>query len=177
MVSAISLHPTNFITSHLFCPAVSHRNSPIPVLFTVPCAVGTYYHEQSRVCEPCPLGTYQSESGQLQCSVCPLIAGRQGVTIAPGARSANDCKGTYISFWLEECTKAEAVRYWPLTMEAQVWSQVSLCGVCGGHSGDGTGFSLSISVYLCHYHSSIAPYISFVYYRCHVTSAIDSIIK
>jgi hypothetical protein len=65
------------------------------LLFTVPCAVGTYYHEESQTCEPCPLGTYQSESGQLQCSVCPLIAGRQGVTIAPGARSANDCKGMW----------------------------------------------------------------------------------
>lgn len=157
MVSAISLHPSNFITSGLFCPAVCRHYSQILVLFTVPCAVGTYYHEQSRTCEPCPLGTYQSESGQLQCSVCPLIAGRQGVTIAPGARSANDCKGMYISFWLEECAMAEAVSHRPLTMEAQVWSQVSPHGICGGHSGDGTGFSLKISVFLCHYYSSSSP--------------------
>jgi hypothetical protein len=65
------------------------------LLFIVPCAVGTYYHDEYQRCEPCPLGTYQSESGQLQCSVCPLIAGRQGVTIAPGARSASDCKGVW----------------------------------------------------------------------------------
>ncbi|XP_069668601.1 uncharacterized protein uif isoform X2 [Periplaneta americana] len=58
----------------------------------VPCAVGTYYRQETQTCEPCPLGSYQSESGQLQCTVCPFIAGRQGVTIAPGARSANDCK-------------------------------------------------------------------------------------
>ncbi|XP_072154980.1 uncharacterized protein uif isoform X2 [Bemisia tabaci] len=58
----------------------------------VSCAVGTYFHKESRSCIPCPVGTYQSQSGQLQCSVCPAIAGRQGVTIAPGARSASDCK-------------------------------------------------------------------------------------
>ena len=63
--------------------------------FAVPCAVGTYYRQETQTCEPCPLGTYQSESGQLQCTVCPFIAGRQGVTIAPGARSANDCKGIH----------------------------------------------------------------------------------
>ena len=105
-------------TSSLFSPAVQCHYRQILVLFTVPCAVGTYYHEQSRACEPCPLGSYQSESGQLQCSVCPLIAGRQGVTIAPGARSANDCKGMCISLWLEEYTMAEAVSHRLLTMEA-----------------------------------------------------------
>lgn len=38
------------------------------------------------------MGSYQSESGQLQCSVCPAIAGRQGVTVSTGARSASHCK-------------------------------------------------------------------------------------
>lgn len=41
----------------------------------------------------CPSGTYQSETGQLQCTVCPAIAGRPGVTIDVGARSASQCKG------------------------------------------------------------------------------------
>lgn len=58
----------------------------------VPCAVGTFYDKDTRTCVPCPLGSYQSESGQIQCSACPVIAGRPGVTVAPGARSAADCK-------------------------------------------------------------------------------------
>ncbi|KAK7873875.1 hypothetical protein R5R35_005737 [Gryllus longicercus] len=58
----------------------------------VPCAVGTFYDANTKICIPCPVGTYQSESGQLQCTTCPVIAGRQGVTVAPGARSASDCK-------------------------------------------------------------------------------------
>lgn len=58
--------------------------------------MGTYYDKITGTCQPCTPGTYQSEAGQLQCSVCPAIAGRQGVTIAPGARSAADCKGKLI---------------------------------------------------------------------------------
>lgn len=48
----------------------------------------------------CPLGTYQSEAGQLQCLACPDIAGQPGVTNAPGARSAADCKGMYNIFFV-----------------------------------------------------------------------------
>ncbi|KAG8227317.1 hypothetical protein J437_LFUL006758, partial [Ladona fulva] len=59
----------------------------------VPCAIGTYFEKESRKCIPCPTGSYQSESGQLQCIQCPMIAGRPGVTVGPGARSAGDCKG------------------------------------------------------------------------------------
>uniref|UniRef100_A0A1A9UCN5 Uncharacterized protein n=1 Tax=Glossina austeni TaxID=7395 RepID=A0A1A9UCN5_GLOAU len=58
----------------------------------VPCAIGTYYDASNMSCVPCEHGTYQSEAGQLQCSKCPLIAGRPGVTAGPGARSAADCK-------------------------------------------------------------------------------------
>ncbi|KAK6617037.1 hypothetical protein RUM44_005394 [Polyplax serrata] len=58
----------------------------------VPCAVGTYFEKKTKSCLPCPVGSYQSESGQTQCSSCPIIAGRPGVTVAPGARSAADCK-------------------------------------------------------------------------------------
>lgn len=61
-------------------------------LCLVPCAVGTFYNKEKKSCEPCPSGTYQSESGQLQCSNCPTIAGRLGVTVSVGARSASDCK-------------------------------------------------------------------------------------
>lgn len=59
----------------------------------VPCAIGNYYDKDTKTCKACPLGTYQSESGQLQCLACPVIAGRPGVTVGPGARSAADCKG------------------------------------------------------------------------------------
>lgn len=58
----------------------------------VPCAVGTFYETVNKTCTPCPRGTYQSETGQLQCTKCPNIAGRAGVTVGSGARSANDCK-------------------------------------------------------------------------------------
>lgn len=61
--------------------------------FLVPCAVGTYYSISNKTCTACPRGTYQSETGQQQCSKCPIIAGRMGVTAGPGARSAADCKG------------------------------------------------------------------------------------
>lgn len=59
----------------------------------VACAVGTYLDTASDTCKPCPSGTYQSESGQLQCTACPAIAGQTGVTQTTGARSAADCKG------------------------------------------------------------------------------------
>lgn len=62
----------------------------------MPCAVGTYFDQSNKTCNPCPQGSYQSETGQLQCSRCPNIAGRIGVTAGVGARSAADCKGSLI---------------------------------------------------------------------------------
>jgi hypothetical protein len=50
----------------------------------------------------------------------------------------------------------QAVRHWPVTAEAWVYSQVSPHEVCYGQSGIGTGFSLSFSVLLCQYHSTMA---------------------
>lgn len=58
----------------------------------VPCAIGTFYESNNKTCVSCEKGTYQSESGQLQCSRCPVIAGRIGVTAGRGSRSASDCK-------------------------------------------------------------------------------------
>jgi hypothetical protein len=50
-----------------------------------------------------------------------------------------------------------AVSRRPLTGEARVRSCVSPCGICGGQSGTGTGFSPNTSVFPCQYHSTGAP--------------------
>jgi hypothetical protein len=47
----------------------------------------------------------------------------------------------------------QAVSRRPLTAEARV----SPCGICGGQSGTGTGFSLIISGFPCQFHSTGAP--------------------
>lgn len=70
------------------------------IIFSVPCAVGTYFDQANKTCNPCPQGSYQSETGQLQCLRCPNIAGRIGVTSGSGARSAADCKGNNLSILL-----------------------------------------------------------------------------
>ena len=45
-----------------------------------------------------------------------------------------------------------------LTADAYVRSQASLCGICGGQNGTGTGFSLSTVVFPSHYHSISTTY-------------------
>jgi hypothetical protein len=52
---------------------------------------------------------------------------------------------------------AQAVSRRPLTAEARVRSQVSRCGICGGQSVTGTGFSPSTSVFPCQFPSIGGP--------------------
>jgi hypothetical protein len=51
---------------------------------------------------------------------------------------------------------AQAVSRRPLIAEAQIRARVNPCGICGGQSGTGTGFSQSSSVFPCQYHSTVA---------------------
>jgi hypothetical protein len=51
---------------------------------------------------------------------------------------------------------AQAVSRRPLAAEARVYDRVNPCGICGGQSGTGTGFSLSSLVFPNQYHSTIA---------------------
>jgi hypothetical protein len=51
---------------------------------------------------------------------------------------------------------AQAVSRRPVTAETPVCAQVSPCGICGGQSGTGTGFSQLSSAFLCQYDSTVA---------------------
>jgi hypothetical protein len=51
---------------------------------------------------------------------------------------------------------AQAVSRRPLTAEARIRARNSLCGICDGQSGTGTGFSPLSLVVPCKYHSSMA---------------------
>jgi hypothetical protein len=51
---------------------------------------------------------------------------------------------------------AQVVSRRPLTAEARVRAMVNPREICGGHSGTGTGFSPSSSVFPYQYHSTVA---------------------
>jgi hypothetical protein len=52
---------------------------------------------------------------------------------------------------------AQAVSRRPPTAEARFRSRISPCGICGGQSGTGSGFSRSASVFPCQFHSTSTP--------------------
>jgi len=57
-----------------------------------------------------------------------------------------------------------------VTMETRIQHQASLCRVCGGQSGMGTEFPLSVS---CHRHSVFVHW--FIRHQCYIISVVDSI--
>jgi hypothetical protein len=60
---------------------------------------------------------------------------------------------------------AQAVSRRLLNAEARVRVQCTPCGIYGGQSGTGTGFSPSPSVFPCHYHSTDIPYLLMYHLR------------
>jgi hypothetical protein len=56
---------------------------------------------------------------------------------------------------------AQVVSRWRLVTVARVQTCVRPCGICGGQSDTGTGFSLNSSVLPCHYHSTMALHIMY----------------
>jgi hypothetical protein len=51
---------------------------------------------------------------------------------------------------------AQIVNRRPLAAEAWVRARVCPCGICGGQSDNGAGFSPSTSDFPCQYHSTVA---------------------
>jgi hypothetical protein len=66
-------------------------------------------------------------------------------------------KGSWAVLGIKDYPTSQAVSRRPPTAEARVRSRVSPCGICGGRSGTGTGFSTSTSFFLCQFHSTGAP--------------------
>jgi hypothetical protein len=63
---------------------------------------------------------------------------------------------------------AQVVSRRPLPAEDRVRAQVDACGICGGQSGTGAGFSPSSSVFPCQYHSTIALQTHIIWGMCNM---------
>lgn len=71
---------------------------------------------------------------------------------------------------------AQAVSCRILCAVAWVQTEASSCGICGGKSGNVTGFSPSTSNFSCQYHPTIVP-CSSIRHQSHIISVISTVIK
>lgn len=74
----------------------------------VDCAPGSYYDRSSRECVLCDFGSYQNEFGQIECKLCPEIAGQPSVTKTKGSTTIESCKekcaaGRFFDETVDEC--------------------------------------------------------------------------
>ena len=76
------LHFTNFIN-------YLHDTNKIHLIFTVPCAEGTYFDNSTESCQLCPKGYYQSLEAQSACQMCEEGTTTKGL----GAAVHSDCDG------------------------------------------------------------------------------------
>jgi len=60
-----------------------------------------------------------------------------------------------MNFMFEGRSIAQAVSHWSATAEDRIRSQAKQCELCGGQSGNGTGFSPSISAFLVYRYSPL----------------------
>jgi hypothetical protein len=66
---------------------------------------------------------------------------------------------SHFTNFMNGLTMGQAVSIRLLTAEAWVHARVNPCGICGGQSGTGIGYSTKYPGLPCRYHSTVAPHI------------------
>lgn len=56
------------------------------------CGIGTYYNNDTSMCEDCPLGEYQDKEEQYYCEKCT----GQKTTLTVGSTNVSQCVGKYM---------------------------------------------------------------------------------